>query len=212
MFGREHREARRSWWALFRQWLRDPLRTASVMPSSRELAAAMLAELPANTRRVIELGGGTGALTRALLGYGIRGDALLVLELNEELHAHLHARFPQVRVLLGDAQQLAMMAAENGFLAQGPADAIVSGLGLLSMPRETQAAILEAAFSCLRADGHFVQFTYGPQPPVADEVARNLGLQVRRGTFVLRNVPPATVYVYTREDADARERPASTAA
>ncbi len=212
MLGRKHREARRSWWTLFKQWLRDPLRTASVMPSSRELAAAMLAELPANTRRVIELGGGTGALTRALLGYGIRADALLVLELNEELHAHLRARFPQVRVLLGDAQQLPLMAAENGFLAQGPADAIVSGLGLLSMPRETQAAILEAAFSCLRADGHFVQFTYGPQPPVADEVARKLGLQVRRGTFVLRNVPPATVYVYTREDADARERPASTAA
>lgn len=212
MFGRHHREARRSWWALFRQWLRDPLRTASVMPSSRELAAAMLAELPANTRRVIELGGGTGALTRALLAHGIRGDALLVLELNEELHAHLHVRFPQVRVLLGDAQQLPVMAAESGFLGQGPADAIVSGLGLLSMPRETQAAILAAAFSCLRAGGRFVQFTYGPQAPVADEVARNLGLQVRRGNFVLRNVPPATVYVYTRADADGGESPASTAA
>ena len=211
MFGREHREARRSWWALFRQWLRDPLRTASVMPSSRELAAAMLAELPQNTRRVIELGGGTGALTRALLAHGIRGDALLVLELNEELHAHLHARFPQVRVLLGDAQQLPVMAAGNGFLAQGPADAIVSGLGLLSMPRETQAAILAAAFSCLRPGGHFVQFTYGPQPPVADDVARTLGLQVRRGNFVLRNVPPATVYVYTRDAAGTGTRPASTA-
>jgi phosphatidylethanolamine/phosphatidyl-N-methylethanolamine N-methyltransferase len=209
MFGREHREARRSWWALFRQWLRDPLRTASVMPSSRELAAAMLAELPRNTRRVIELGGGTGALTRALLAHGIRGDALLVLELNEELHAHLHARFPQVRVLLGDAQQLPVMAAENGFLAAGAADAIVSGLGLLSMPRETQAAILAAAFSCLRPDGHFVQFTYGPQPPVADEVARNLGLQVRRGNFVLRNMPPATVYVYTRGAVDSGAPPST---
>lgn len=212
MFGRDHREARRSWWALFRQWLRDPLRTASVMPSSRELAAAMVAELPAGTRRVIELGGGTGALTRALLAHGIRGDALLVLELNEELHAHLHARFPQVRVLLGDAQQLPAMAAASGFLAQGPADAIVSGLGLLSMPRETQAAILEAAFSCLRPDGHFVQFTYGPQPPVADEVAQTLGLQVRRGNFVLRNVPPATVYVYTRVDDDRGDAAPSTAA
>ena len=199
MFGQQHREARRSWWPLFRQWLRDPLRTASVMPSSRELAAAMLAELPPGTRRVVELGGGTGALTRALLAHGIRGDALLVLELNEELYAHLHARFPRVRIELGDAQQLPQIAARNGFLADGPADAIVSGLGLLSMPRETQGAILEAAFSCLRADGHFVQFTYGPQPPVSEEVARKLELMVRRGTFVLRNVPPATVYVYTRE-------------
>jgi hypothetical protein len=56
MFGQQHREARRSWWALFRQWLRDPVRTASVMPSSRELAAAMLEELPPGTQRVIELG------------------------------------------------------------------------------------------------------------------------------------------------------------
>ena len=198
MFGRQHREARRSWWALFKQWLRDPMRTAAVMPSSRELADAMLAELPPNTRRVIELGGGTGALTRALLAHGIRGDALLVLELNEELHAYLHARFPQVRVLLGDAQQLPAIAAQNGYLAHGPSDAIVSGLGLLSMPRETQGAILAAAFSCLRPGGHFVQFTYGPHPPVADDVARTLGLQVRRGNFVLRNVPPATVYVYER--------------
>ena len=111
MFGREHREARRSWWALFRQWLRDPLRTASVMPSSRELAAAMLEELPPDTRRVIELGGGTGALTRALLAHGIHGDALLVLELNEELHAHLHARFPQVRVA---ARRCAATAGNRG--------------------------------------------------------------------------------------------------
>jgi len=169
-----------------------------VMPSSRELAEAMLAELPPRTRRVIELGGGTGALTRALLAHGIHGDALLVLELNEELHAHLHARFPQVRIVLGDAQQLPEIAARDGFLAGGAVDAIVSGLGLLSMPRDTQGAILDAAFACLRPGGHFVQFTYGAQPPVADEVMRKLALEVRRGTFVLRNVPPATVYVYTR--------------
>ena len=214
MLGHRHREARRSWWTLFRQWLRDPLRTAAVMPSSRELAAAMLAELPPGTRRVIELGGGTGALTRALLGHGIRGEALLVLELNEELHAHLHARFPQVRIALGDARQLHEIATRNGFLAAGAVDAIVSGLGLLSMPRDTQGAILEAAFACLRDGGHFVQFTYGPQPPVADEVAQALGLQVRRGTFVLRNLPPATVYVYTREagNAAAGSGPASTVA
>ncbi len=186
-------------WTFFRQWLKNPLRTASVAPSSRELALAMLAELPDNTHRVIELGGGTGALTAALLAHGIRGGALLVLELNEELHAHLHARFPQVRIVLGDARELPAVAARCGFLDAGPADAIVSGLGLLSMPRETQRAILLAAFACLREDGRFIQFTYGPQPPVADEVAQALRLTVRRGNFVLRNVPPATVYVYMRQ-------------
>ncbi|MHB8912969.1 MAG: class I SAM-dependent methyltransferase [Lysobacter sp.] len=185
-------------WTFFWQWLKNPLRTAAVAPSSAELAAAMVVELPDDVRRVIELGGGTGAITVALLDAGIRDDDLLVLELNEELHAHLHLRFPMVRVVLGDARSLAALASDNGYLAAGPADAIVSGLGLLSMPPALQRDILDAAFDCLRPGGVFVQFTYGPTAPVADAVAAELGLQVRRGDFVLRNMPPATVYVYAR--------------
>lgn len=184
------------WWTFFRQWLRNPGRTAAVAPSSAELAKAMLQELPDDARRVIELGGGTGAVTAALLEAGPGGDGLLVVELNEELHAHLHARFPGVRIVQGDARELPRIAAD--YLVAGPADAIVSGLGLLSMPRETQRDVMAAAFACLRPDGRFVQFTYGPTAPVADDVAVELGLQVRRGAFVLRNMPPATVYVYTR--------------
>ena len=42
-------------WALFGEWLRNPLRTASLVPSSRDLAAAMVEELPHDARRVIEL-------------------------------------------------------------------------------------------------------------------------------------------------------------
>lgn len=184
------------WWTLFRQWLRNPRRTAAVAPSSAELAAAMLRELPDGARRVIELGGGTGAVTTALLGAGIHAGNLLVVELNEQLHAHLSARFPQVRVVEGDASDLPRIAAD--YLADGLADAVVSGLGLLSMTRETQHDVLAAAFACLRPGGRFIQFTYGPAAPVAEEVAGELGLQVRRGAFVLRNVPPATVYVYSR--------------
>lgn len=185
-------------WALLRQWLKNPLRTATVVPSSAELAAAMTAELPAGTRRVIELGGGTGAITVALLAAGIDSGNLLVLELNEELHAYLYARFPEVQIVEGDARDLLEIARRCGFLGAGLADVIVSGLGLLSMPPDTQRAILAAGFACLREGGRFIQFTYGPRPPVAEEVMRALGLKVRRGEFVLRNVPPATVYVYTR--------------
>lgn len=185
----------------FWQWLKSPLRTAAFVPSSSELAAAMIAELPEDTRRVIELGGGTGAITRELLAAGIEAGELLVLELNEELHAHLHARFPGVHVILGDARSLPQLAREEGFLGEGLADAIVSGLGLLTMPPPLQRDILAAALECLCVDGVFVQFTYGPAAPVADAVVRGLGLKVRRGDFVLRNVPPATVYVYTRTAA-----------
>jgi phosphatidylethanolamine/phosphatidyl-N-methylethanolamine N-methyltransferase len=182
----------------FWQWLKNPLRTAAVMPSSSELAYAMIAELPEGTQRVIELGGGTGAITRELLAAGIHATQLFVLELNEELHAHLHTRFPGVHVVLGDARSLPELAAGCGYLDEGLADAIVSGLGLLTMPLSLQQEILSAAFQCLRPEGVLVQFTYGPSAPVAESVVRQLRLKVHRGDFVLRNVPPATVYVYSR--------------
>ena len=194
---------RHGFFTFFLQWLKNPLRTAAVVPSSSELAYAMIAELPEGTRRVIELGGGTGAITRELLAAGIHAKQLLVLELNEELHSHLHTRFPGVHIVLGDARSLRELAHGCGFLDDGPADAIVSGLGLLTMPQPLQREILSAAFACLGVDGVFVQFTYGPAAPVAEPVVDQLKLRVHRGDFVLRNMPPATVYVYTRHAAAA---------
>lgn len=185
------------------QWLKNPRQTAAFTPSGPGLAAAMLAELPANTTRVIELGGGTGAITHALVDHGIQGKQLLVLELNEELHAHLHMQFPRELLVLGDAAELPRLAADAGFLDNGPADAVISGLGLLAMDRSLVARILESAFACLRPDGRFIQFTYGPRSPVPESVLGPLGLTLRRGEFVLRNVPPATVWIYQRSQSKA---------
>ena len=185
----------------FSQWLRNPRQTAAIAPSGAELVAAVLDELPDGTRRVIELGGGTGAITRALLAFGIADPDLLVLEVNVALHAQLAHAFPRACVLSGDAAELPRLAREAGYLDAGPADAVVSGLGLLAMEREAQSRILRAAFACLQPDGAFVQFTYGPMSPVGDELRAELGLVARHGAFVLRNVPPATVWVYRRNRA-----------
>jgi phosphatidylethanolamine/phosphatidyl-N-methylethanolamine N-methyltransferase len=185
----------------FAQWLRNPRQVAAIAPSGAELASAILSELPEGTRRVIELGGGTGAITRALLASGIHAENLLVLELNAALQAQLARELAGVRVVLGDAAELPRLAHASGYLDDGPADAVVSGLGLLAMERAAQARILRAAFECLRDDGVFVQFTYGPVSPIGDELRDELGLVARHGAFVLRNVPPATVWVYRRSRA-----------
>jgi phosphatidylethanolamine/phosphatidyl-N-methylethanolamine N-methyltransferase len=108
----------------------------------------------------------------------------------------LQARFPELRVVHGDARRLGDLA--QGFAAPGTLDAVVSSLGLLSMDEADRGAILAAAFSLLRGDGRFIQFTYGMKSPVSDAQLRRLGLHGRRGAFILRNLPPATVYVYTR--------------
>jgi len=111
-------------WTFFRQWLKNPLRVAAISPSSRQLARQMMTQLPRNCRRVIELGGGTGVFTQALIDHGIVSSDLLVLELNEELHQHLVRQFPQAKVVCGDAGNLREIANEQGFHGEQGADAI----------------------------------------------------------------------------------------
>jgi phosphatidylethanolamine/phosphatidyl-N-methylethanolamine N-methyltransferase len=191
---RRHRRAQH--WDFFRRWVRNPRQVAAVAPSSRQLAAKMVDELPANTRRVIELGPGTGVMTEALLAHGLSPDGLLAVELDPALHDNLHGRFPELHLVQGDARDLARLAA--GFAAPGEVDAVISSLGLLGMDEQMRGAILSAAFALLRRDGRFIQFTYGARSPVSRGQLHALGLRMRRGAFILRNLPPATVYVYTR--------------
>jgi phosphatidylethanolamine/phosphatidyl-N-methylethanolamine N-methyltransferase len=185
-------------WTFFRQWLKNPLAMAALSPSSRRLAHEMIKQLPDHASRVIELGGGTGVFTRALLEKGIAPENLLVVELNEELHRLLHKQFPGVKVVCGDARDLEVIIERESFGKEEGVDAILSGLGLLSMSRSTQRSILNAAFSVLGTNGRFIQFTYGPASPVSRELLNELGLQVVRAGVAWRNVPPAAVYVYTR--------------
>ncbi|HVR80956.1 MAG TPA: methyltransferase domain-containing protein [Luteimonas sp.] len=192
-----HRHAQH--WDFFRRWVRNPRRVAAVAPSSRRLAARMVDEVPAGTTRVIELGPGTGVMTEALLARGLAPEGLLAVELDPALHDTLRARFPALHLVRGDARHLDELA--TGFAGPGEVDAVISSLGLLGMDEADRGAILSVAFALLRPDGRFIQFTYGVKSPVSRAQLHALGLRMRRGAFILRNLPPATVYVYTRAPA-----------
>ncbi len=185
-------------WTFFRQWLKNPLAVAALSPSSQKLAREMIRQLPEKANRVIELGGGTGVFTRALLDNGGAPENLMVVELNAELHQLLQSQFPGVKVVCGNALDLERIVEREGFASDGGVDAILSGLGLLSMSKGFQRRILSAAFSALKPHGRFIQFTYGPASPVSRDLLTELGLSVQRGGVAWRNVPPAAVYVYTR--------------
>ena len=75
-----------------RQWMRDPVKTASVTPSGRQLARLMVAQLVPGSARVAELGAGTGVFTRALLDAGISPSQLLVVEINPDLAEFLREK------------------------------------------------------------------------------------------------------------------------
>lgn len=190
-------------WRFFRQWLRHPRATAAISPSGPHLVRSMMAEMPVDARRVIELGPGTGAMTRAILARGVKPDDLLLVELNPDMCQYMHNAFPMLRVCCADARELVSKCFDTGFSDGGAADVVLSSLGLLSMPRDLQFGILKAAFDSLAPKGCFIQFTYGPTCPVPSEILDELGVHATRGATVLRNVPPATVFVFRRNRSRA---------
>lgn len=159
----------------------------------------MMRELPVDARCVVELGAGTGVFTRALLQRGIALRDLLVVELNPEFHAVLCRRFPQLQIINGDARDLRAIVARAG--RAHPVDAVVSGLGFLTMPREIQKQILEAVFGVLGEGRSLIQFTYGPRAPIAVDLLDELDLTATRMGFAPLNLPPAFVYRLTRRHA-----------
>lgn len=174
-------------------WVRNPLQMGAILPSSGELARSMAAQLGDCSGLVVELGAGTGAVTSALLATGIPSERLIVVERNHELAKQLTVRFPKLAVFSGDAGRLKKLIGEQLTL---PVDTIVSSLPLLSMRGVTRTRALSQAFGILKRGGTLVQFTYGPRPPIPDATARALGVRGERAVRVLRNLPPATVWVY----------------
>jgi phospholipid N-methyltransferase len=186
--------------SFFLQWLSAPLRVGAIAPSSLQLAKVMTAEISAENAPVIELGPGSGVFTRALIERGIPQTRLALVEHSEAFAGQLTAQFPRARVLCIDATQLDARTAIGGERA----GAVVSGLPLLLMPAPTVATILERAFECLRPEGAFYQFTYGPRSPVSRDLLDRLGLVAVRVGMALGNFPPAFVYRISRRAGTVR--------
>src|SRR5262252_3352119 len=94
--------------ALFlKRWLRRPLAMGAVVPSGRLLAEAIartaMREIEGRDGHVVELGAGTGEVTKALLAGGIAPDRLALVERDPEFAKFLRSHFPGPKIVEGDA-------------------------------------------------------------------------------------------------------------
>jgi phosphatidylethanolamine/phosphatidyl-N-methylethanolamine N-methyltransferase len=178
----------------YREWLKKPMSVAAVSPSSRRLAEAVAAAV-GDARSVVELGGGTGALTDALVAKGV--SELVVVESVPAFCELLRRRFPGVEVIEGDAAHAPQLLVGSK-VPPGSADVVVSGLGMLTRPREEQQRLLEAMLALLTPDGYIVQFTYSLFFPAARGLLAEMGLESHREGMTWINLPPASVFVVRR--------------
>jgi phosphatidylethanolamine/phosphatidyl-N-methylethanolamine N-methyltransferase len=181
-----------------KQWIENPRLIGAVSPSGPALAKAMASYVD-QTRDgpIVELGPGTGPVTKALLARGIAPERLVLVEYEGRFCKMLGERYPGVRIVQGDAYGLQKTL--DGKI-DGRVATVVSSLPLLVRPERDRVALLHQAFELMGDDGLFIQFTYGltksPMPLHAHEVS---GAYVGKGSApIVMNIPPARVWRYRK--------------
>jgi phosphatidylethanolamine/phosphatidyl-N-methylethanolamine N-methyltransferase len=176
-----------------RSWIEKPLHMGAVMPSGRLLARTMAQYVEINSDRpVVELGPGTGAITSALIERGVDQKRLVLVEYNPGFCALLRDRYPQARVVQGDAYKLRDSLWD---ILSVPASAVVSGLPLVTKPMLTRLKLIRDAFLALAPGAPFVQFTYSVAPPIPKSLP---GISTESSERIWMNLPPARVWVYRK--------------
>src|SRR3546814_162706 len=81
------------------EFITRPGTIGAICPSSRFLAKHMALEVPrADDGLVIELGGGTGVITQALLDQGVAPEKLMVIEYSNQFVQKLRTRFSNLNI------------------------------------------------------------------------------------------------------------------
>ncbi|MFE7709111.1 class I SAM-dependent methyltransferase [Streptomyces sp. NPDC057486] len=182
---------------LAREFLRSPLRTASLIPSSSRLVERLVAAVPERGEPVVvELGPGTGPATAAIQHKLAGRGRHIAVELNERLAAHLVERFPGAETVAESAWELPRILADRGL---GAADVVVSSLPWSAFTGPQGQSLVPAIASVLSETGVYTQFTYTfahwapPSRRRLAQLRRAFEEVVASGT-VYRNLPPALVY------------------
>jgi len=143
----------------FREFLKHPQQIGSVAPSSRYLEHRVVeAGAIDRARLVVELGPGTGGITRAILAALPPGAALLSLDINPNFCDRIRQIDDQRLIVhCGDALQLRDVLAEHRLPAP---DAVVSGIPFSTLDRETGTALLDHIARLLPPGGRFVAYQF----------------------------------------------------
>ncbi|MBL6457716.1 phosphoethanolamine methyltransferase [Belnapia sp. T6] len=176
----------------FRRWLADPLQMGSIVPSSRTLSRRIAALAAADAGRdgvVIEIGAGTGVISRALLEAGVAPERLVLVEIVPEMAEHLRDSLPGATVLCADAFALPQHLPER---FAGRIGSAICGIPLVLLPIERQRRFIEGVERIAPGLG-FLLYTYCITSPLP---YRRLGLSARREAWTPKNFPPASVWRY----------------
>ena len=177
----------------FKGMMQGPKSVGAIVPTSSITARKMASVAnPQSGLPVLELGPGTGVITKAILARGVKPENLVSVEYSEDFYDHLTQDFPGVNFIHGDAFDLPNTL---GKFADQAFDCVISAVTLLSFPMPSRIKLLEDLLDRLPPGRPVVQITYGPVSPILAQPDR---YQIQHFDFIVRNIPPAQLWIYRR--------------
>jgi phosphatidylethanolamine/phosphatidyl-N-methylethanolamine N-methyltransferase len=174
------------------KFLRQGTAIASLAPSSRWLSRTTVRNVVWDkVSALVELGAGTGPITRVLAEKARADCRVFVLERDPDFARLLRTRFqalPNFDIIEGDVRELAEILSERGV---GRVDHLISGLPVPSFPKDLQLALIRVVGQILEPSGTFNQIT--ELPWVYWRFYRRYFDDVQFA-FEPRNLPPAGAY------------------
>ncbi|MBP1851403.1 phospholipid N-methyltransferase PmtA [Rhizobium halophytocola] len=177
----------------FKGVMQGPKSVGAIVPTSMVTAKRMAAPICVGSGLpVLELGPGTGVITKAILARGVPAEKVFSIEYSSDFYDHLAATIPDVNFIHGDAFDLDGSLGEHAGLTF---DCVISAVPLLRLPMEQRIGLIEDALSRVPPGRPFVQITYSPVSPV---IAKPESYVIEHLDFVMRNIPPAQLWVYRK--------------
>ncbi len=177
----------------FKGWMDGPKSVGAICPTSSVTAKRMASVInPSSGLPVLELGPGTGVITKAILERGIAPENLVSIEYSTDFYQNLIKAYKGVHFINGDAFALDKTL---GGMKSVIFDSVISAIPMLSFPMESRIALLEDLLDRMPAGRPVIQITYGPVSPI---IANPDRYKIKHYDFVVRNIPPAQLWTYTR--------------
>ena len=181
-------------------FLKNPTKVGSIAPSSPELARVMLEGVkPGPDNVVIELGVGTGAITKFLQELVPDERSYLGIELDQGLVRLLAKSFPNLNIVCGNAAEMSEIheSAELGKVSY-----IISCLPFVSLPGEIRDGVLNEVDKFMQKGCLFrtLQYAHGYYLPSAvkfRKLMQDRYGKAKRSPLVKKNIPPGYSLTWT---------------
>ena len=177
----------------FKGMMQGPKTVGAIVPTSSVTAKRMASVIDVKSGLpVLELGPGTGVITKQILARGVPAAKIVSVEYSEDFYRRLVEDYAGVNFIHGDAFDLKNIL---GGFADQTFDCVISAVPMLSFPMEARIQLLEDLLSRIPQGRPVVQITYGPVSPI---IAKPDRYHIQHFDFVVRNIPPAQLWIYRK--------------